>query len=216
MEKEKEADVLIYVMYTMFYVNDMACNCIFDLEPYVKEKDKETKKIYGALSKRAKRYRRNMRKLIGEKANFFLATHNSNMDDINQECIEEYRDSIIEAYYKGGITEYEFLGYLETARSLFYFSIEVIEYLVDKMVKEGLECRELKQYTLKPCSNIMDNLVKWCYRNAEKEVSDELDLTKDKEIMEWFGKINENALNYDVFLGCYEKAAKMCNDNIEC
>ena len=49
MEKEKEADVLIYVMYTMFYVNDMACNCIFDLEPYVKEKDKETKKIYGAL-----------------------------------------------------------------------------------------------------------------------------------------------------------------------
>lgn len=212
MEKDSEIELLKYAMYTMLYANDLACNCIIEIEPYVKEKDKETKKIYGALSKRAKRYRRNMRKLIGETANKFLADYNSMMDDINDECVENYRDSIIEAYYKGGITEYEFLGYLETARSLFYLSIASLDCIVEKLNKEGIKSYNLKNYSLRPYSSIMDNLVKWCYRNAEKEVSEDLDLSKNEEVMDWFRKINENILDYESFATCYNKASEITEE----
>lgn len=207
MKEEEEAGILKYAMYTIFYVNDMVCNCIFDLLPHVKNKDKKTRNLYRALFKRAKDYMSTIRRIIGEKGNNFLADHNSYMDEINDECLENYRSSIIEAYRKAGIKEYEFLGYLETARSLFYFAIESIEYLVDKISKEGIECGNLKNYTLKYYSNIMENLVKRCYKDAEKEINGDLNLTKDKDVMKWFGKINENVLNYDTFYDCYTKAS---------
>lgn len=216
MKKDSEIELLKYAMYTMLYANDLACNCIKELKPFIEKKDKETKKIYGALLKRSNCYLKSIRELIHESANNFLADYNSMMDDINDECVENYRDSIIEAYYKGGIKEYEFLGYLETARSIFYLSITSLECIVEKLSKEKIKSYNLKNYSLKPYAYIMDNLVNWCYRFAEKEVSGDLDLSKDKEVMEWFCKINENILNYDVFLDCYEKASKMCNDNIEC
>lgn len=212
MEKDLEGRLLKYAMYTMLYANDLACNCIIELEPYVKEKDKETKKIYKALLKRAKHYKKCIRELIGEKANRFLGDHNSFMDDINQECVEEYRDSIIEAYYKNGIKEFEFLGYLETARSLFYLSITSLDCIVEKLTKEGIKSYNLKNYSLRPYSSIMDNLVKWCYRHAEKEASENLDLAKDKEVMEWFGKINENILDYESFAACYNKASEITEE----
>lgn len=212
MEKDSEMNLLKYAMYTMLYANDLACNCIKDLKPFVEEKDKETKKIYGALLKRSNYYLKSIRQLIQESANNFLADYNSIMDDINDECVENYRDSIIEAYFKGGITEYEFLGYLETARSLFYLSITSLDCIVEKLSKEGVKSYNLKNYSLKPYAYIMDNLVNWCYRHAEKEVSGDLDLSKDKEVMEWFSKINKNILNYESFATCYNKASEMTEE----
>lgn len=207
--EEKEENLLVaYAIYTMLYCNNLAYNCIIELKPFVDKKDKETRKIYGALYKRVRNYYCSFRDVLKE-ANDFFGCYNSLVDDINDDTMEEYRDSIIEAYYKGGIKEYEFLGYLETARSMFYFSISTIDALIEKTKTLGIDVKRLKDYSLGKYSQILDNLVKWCYRNAVKEVSDTLDLTQDKDVMNYFTKINENLLNFDTFYECYNKAFEL-------
>lgn len=39
----------LYALYTTLYVNGNACEAIDEIEPFVRGKDKETQKIYGAL-----------------------------------------------------------------------------------------------------------------------------------------------------------------------
>lgn len=211
MEKGREDNLLKYAMYTMLYANDLACNCIKDLKPFVLKKDKETQKIYGALLKRATNYLRSIREIIKEDANNFLADYNSMMDDVNDESIELFKQAIINAYKHGNISEYEFLGHVEVARSMFYLSIASLDCLVDKLSSLAINSFNLKNYSLKPYSYIMDNFVKWCYRFAEKEIADDLDISKDEEVMKHFVKINENLLNYESFEKCYAEALKLAN-----
>lgn len=212
MEKSSEENLLKYAMYTMLYCNDFACNCIKELSPYILEKDKETKKIYGALLKRTNRYLKDIRSIIQESANNFLGDYNSFMDDIVETNFLEFQNCIINAYYKGGITEHEFLGHLEATRSVFYLSISTLECLVDKLNSLGVKSYNLKNYSLKPYSYIMDNLVKWCYRNAEKELNDDFELTKDEEVMKYFKEINNNLLDFESFDKCYKAACELSNE----
>lgn len=212
MEQGREDNILKYATYTILYANDLACNCIKDLKPFISHKDKETQKIYGALLKRATNYLRFVRGVIKEESNNFLADYNSVMDDINDESVVLFKEAIINAYKQGNISEYEFLGNVEVARSMFYLSIATLECLVDKLSSLTINSFCLNTYSLKPYSYIMDNFVKWCYRFAEKEMSDDLDLSKDEDVMKHFVKINENLLNYESFDKCYNEALKLANN----
>ena len=101
MEQGREDNILKYTTYTILYVNDLACNCIKDLMPFIAHKDKETQKIYGALLKRATNYLRFVRSVIKEESNNFLADYNSVMDDINDESVVLFKEAIINAYKQG-------------------------------------------------------------------------------------------------------------------
>ena len=211
MEQGREDNILKYATYTILYVNDLACNCIKDLKPFIAHKDKETQKIYGALLKRATNYLRFVRGVIKEESNNFLADYNSVMDDINDESVVLFKEAIINAYKQGNISEYEFLGNVEVARSMFYLSIATLDCLISKLSSSAINSFCLNTYSLKPYSYIMDNFVKWCYRFAEKEMSCDLDISKDEEVMKHFVKINENLLNYESFDKCYSEALKLAN-----
>lgn len=211
MEQGREDNILKYATYTILYVNDLACNCIKDLMPFIAHKDKETQKIYGALLKRATNYLRFVRSVIKEESNNFLADYNSVMDDINDESVVLFKEAIINAYKQGNISEYEFLGNVEVARSMFYLSIATLDCLISKLSSSAINSFCLNTYSLKPYSYIMDNFVKWCYRFAEKEMSCDLDISKDEEVMKHFVKINENLLNYESFDKCYSEALKLAN-----
>lgn len=211
MEQGREDNILKYATYTILYANDLACNCIKDLKPFIAHKDKETQKIYGALLKRATNYLRFVRGVIKEESNNFLADYNSVMDDINDESVVLFKEAIINAYKQGNISEYEFLGNVEVARSMFYLSIATLDCLISKLSSSAINSFCLNTYSLKPYSYIMDNFVKWCYRFAEKEMSCDLDISKDEEVMKHFVKINENLLNYESFDKCYSEALKLAN-----
>lgn len=211
MEQGREDNILKYATYTILYVNDLACNCIKDLMPFIAHKDKETQKIYGALLKRATNYLRFVRLVIKEESNNFLADYNSVMDDINDESVVLFKEAIINAYKQGNISEYEFLGNVEVARSMFYLSIATLDCLISKLSSSAINSFCLNTYSLKPYSYIMDNFVKWCYRFAEKEMSCDLDISTDEEVMKHFVKINENLLNYESFDKCYSEALKLAN-----
>ena len=211
MEQGREDNILKYATYTILYANDLACNCIKDLRPFIAHKDKETQKIYGALLKRATNYLRFVRSVIKEESNNFLADYNSVMDDINDESVVLFKEAIINAYKQGNISEYEFLGNVEVARSMFYLSIATLDCLISKLSSSAINSFCLNTYSLKPYSYIMDNFVKWCYRFAEKEMSCDLDISKDEEVMKHFVKINENLLNYESFDKCYSEALKLAN-----
>lgn len=211
MEQGREDNILKYATYTILYANDLACNCIKDLKPFIAHKDKETQKIYGALLKRATNYLRFVRGVIKEESNNFLADYNSVMDDINDESVVLFKEAIINAYKKGNISEYEFLGNVEVARSMFYLSIATLDCLISKLSSSAINSFCLNTYSLKPYSYIMDNFVKWCYRFAEKEMSCDLDISTDEEVMKHFVKINENLLNYESFDKCYSEALKLAN-----
>ena len=56
---------LVYATYVIIYANDTACNAALELEKYVVDEDKETKKIYRALKRRAIGYIRFFNELVG-------------------------------------------------------------------------------------------------------------------------------------------------------
>lgn len=215
MGKEEENLILKYAMYTILYSNDLACNCIKEVSPFIEGKDKESKKIYKALMRRVVDYQRLIRSIIHEGGNNFLAEYNSYMDDVNDQEVEDYRYALRVAYRDAGITEYDFIGYLETARSMFYLSINVIEALIMRLSKDGIKSYNLKNYSLKSFAYIMDNLINWCCRNVEKEVDDTFDITKNEAVMKSFANINENILNFDSFYTCYNNALNNFEGNAE-
>lgn len=210
MKDKKDSNVVLYCVYSILYANDLSCNLIKDLEKFVKNKDKETKKIYGALMKRVRNYKQMLYDIMGDAVGFF-ADYNSNMDDINDENLTRFRDSIVNFYKDKGFCDYEFLGYLEAAHTSLVFSNNVRNVVLDVAKKHEVDVKRLQVYNLLELNKVMDDLSYWCYRHVRKMLVEEINLFQDKDILENFAQMNENLLNYDNFEKCYTKTVNERN-----
>lgn len=207
MEDKTKSNVAIYCVYSILYANDMACNLIKNLGDFVNGMDKETRKIYGALMKRIRKYDDSLSKIIGDSFEFFC-DYNANMDDVNDDCLFKFRNSIVK-FYKGlNFKDYKFLGYLEAAHTSLTFAENVMNVVLDIAEKRGIGKGSLRTYNLSELKTIMDDLSYWCYRHVRKMMIDTINLFEDKDIITSFAKMNENLLNYDVFEKCYVKTIK--------
>lgn len=212
MEDKTNSNVAIYCVYAILYANDMSCNLIKDLAVFIKDMDKETKKIYCALMKRIRNYDTSLNKIIGNSFEFF-ADYNDNMDEINDECLFNFRNSIVKFYESLKFKDYEFLGYLEAAHTSLTFSENVMTVVLEVAKKRGMDIEYLRTYNLCELKKIMDNLSYWCYRHVRKTMNESINLFEDKDIIVSFAKMNENLLNYDVFEKCYSKTVNERNED---
>ena len=210
MEDKTNSNVAIYCVYAILYANDMSCNLIKDLGVFIKDMDKETKKIYGALMKRIRNYDTSLNRIIGNSFEFF-ADYNANMDDINDECLFNFRNSIVKFYESLNFKDYKFLGYLEAAHTSLTFAENVMNVVLDVAKKRGIGVEPLRTYNLSELKRVMDDLSYWCYRHVRKTMDGTINLFEDKDIIASFAKMNENLLNYDVFEKCYAKTVNERN-----
>lgn len=196
---------LLFMLYTTLYSNDMVCNSIKDLECYVRDKDKETKKIYGALSKRVNEYFKKTNNLLKDNS-YFLADFSAHIDDYVDESLRDLRLFIYENYVSAGIEDAEYLSQLEVTRSMCSISQEHIDCIQKQLVRECLLPKRLEYGNMTELFRILNNLCLWSYRKIDKATM----VNFNKE--ELAAKINDvmhGIFNFERFNNAYAYAHEL-------
>jgi hypothetical protein len=205
MKTEKKVCVdekfLMFSTYTAIYLNDIACNAVLDIKPYIQDKDKETQKIYGALHKRAKNYLRFIKDILKDNI-YFLADFCSYMDDGIDEYIETFNETIKCTLDENKINDSIFLSKVEFARTMLLFSIKTIERLCEDLDKMGVKTYTLKTYRQEEMYKIICNFCKWTYRKVDYSI----DWDNEKTVRNAFKAMEEHIIDYALFESAYKYA----------
>jgi hypothetical protein len=184
----------LFAFHSCLYANDIAYNAIKFLKPYIKDKDKETQKIYKALEKRADSYYKCVMDVIKDYV-YFFADYNSKMDDLNDENIQILSKRIKDIYTDANIEDSEFLAKTETARSIVMLSVYLIESTNDKLKKVGIPVPNLSYYSIQEINRVMENFSKWVNRRNPCVVN----VGKDSDVMKVFDDITKALASYKNF-----------------
>lgn len=204
MNKNQE-NLLLYATYNVLYINDEACNLIKELSADIQDADKETKKIYGALHKRAVQYFDLLSLVVGDKMIYF-ADFCVEMDDICDPLIEDFIDVVEEEYKKLNMGNERFLAKLEAMRTLCAVAVEANYKFTETMIKTIPQANILNMYSISEILKIADNLIKWVYRKVPKDVF--VDLNKNERIINAYRKMSSELISVDNFRKSYSKAVE--------
>lgn len=203
--KEQER-VLSFVTYTTIYIDDMVCNCVRDIAPFITEdRDKECKKIYKALKKRADSYLDRITKMMGEHI-YYLAEYSAKMDETCDLFLEKFRIAVKNLLEEYGVENANYYAYIETMRSVAKFSIETIERLIKDSSKIAPDAMRLKGYILNDLVRVAENFAKWEYRNVAKDLT--IELSDDERVLNAFLDLCGSLVSYDDYYDALQVAVK--------
>lgn len=203
--KQANDKALLFMMYTTLYSNDMICNCIKELSPYISTRDKETRKIYGALMKRVSNYFKETNKLLGD-SSYFLADFSSYLDEHVDDSLNRLKDLICDKYTEAGISDADFLSRLEVARSMCSISIENIDYIQKQLVKEKFLPKRFEYGNFLEIFKILNNLCLWSYRHVDKQQM--VNFSKE-ELCNSINSVIGGIFDIDIFNEAYSYAARI-------
>lgn len=204
--KEQEERLLLYATYTILYLNDTACFSIQQLGKSVGTKDKESKKIYGALLKRATSYNNNITKIVSKNMDYYC-DYCSSMDDICDAHYFSFKNSLFKAYKDYGISDYEYFSEVETMRSMIELSVEAGRKIISDIKKHIPKVEWLEQYLLLDIMRVANNFANWSYRKVPKDVK--IDFNLNTDVMISFHKLSECIIDYNSFDKSYRNAIKL-------
>lgn len=214
--KEKEEFVLLYSTYNILYINDLACNLVKELEPFIPNDDKEAKKIYYALLKRARKYFGMVDKIIGDKV-YYLADYFGEMDDISDSLVQNFQHEIECEYENAKIDNCSLYAKVETMRSMCDFAKYTSEIIISRIKRITKKADVLNFYNIEEVVRIANNLANWMYRKIPKGI--EVKFNKDSRTIKSLEKLNEALLDFENFKTSYYKALeyeKLRNDDNVC
>lgn len=198
---------LIYATYTILYANDTACNAVLELEKFIENEDKETKKIYRALKRRALDYIRYFNNLAGEHS-WFTSDFFSMMDD----CVGSYVDdiySLLETYIsKCGAEKPKLYAKLEQVRMLCHIAVEIHNSFMKECKAHNINTYNLQSYRLGELKRVSDNLSSWTDRHFK--AYNPCNINDNKELIEAMHKANKAMMSFDNFTEAYNYS---CNKN---
>lgn len=198
---------LIYSTYVIIYANDTACNVVLELEKYIADEDKEPKKIYRALKRRALSYLRYFNNLSGE-LSWFTSEYFSSMDETNDVLIERMYDEIECFLVECGAEKPKLYAKLEQARILCHTAVKIHNMLMDECRNRNINTYNLESYRLSELIRVVDNLSEWTDRHFKSETR--CDMTSNENIVKIMQDIANNLMSYENFLKSYENS---CNVN---
>lgn len=208
-EKEKDVpmtpnQVLLLSVYLCMAVNEIACCCVLDIEPSIKDKDKETQKIYYAAKKRVMRYQNEVNSLTVSSGNIYVNFMDA-LDDYIQPILDEYRNGLYKylTAIKGVENPY-LCALVELARSMTKFSIQEISNRIKECIKIDEKSVSLRHYKMNELLDIMGNLTKWVFRKA-----DDIDYNNSPECVNAYCKFVDTLRNPNVLGECIIKAQKL-------
>lgn len=150
------------------YVNDLACSCILEMFDEIKEKDKETQKIYRALYKRMIAYQKEINskvKKICPPDDF--AEFTSMMDDNIQPILDSLYEAVTSELNNNNVNDAEFIAKAEVARTMVDYSIFSLKTRALECRRYDTECLLLYDLKLDDIKKVVTNLSDWCMRNIK-------------------------------------------------
>ena len=187
-------------------MNDMACFSIQQLGKLVQDKDKESKKIYGALLKRSGEYQRTIDKIVDNKMDYYC-DYCTEMDSICDDAYFEFKTSLKNAYSNANIDDYEYISQVEIMRSMVELSVEAGKRVIYDATKVLKQADFLKNYLIVDMLRVANNFSKWAYRKIDNNVK--VDLNEDGEVMTNFRKLSECLIDYYSFDKAYRESVKL-------
>ena len=200
---QQEENVMLYATYNILYVNDVACNLIKELVYELDDKDKETKKIYGALLKRAKAYFKKVNTIVGDKIEYF-ADYCGEMDDVCDPFIDKFREELYKAYKSHNIGDEVWYAKVEIMRSMCELAVHSNKHLIDRISIKYPRAKWLSYYCIEDIMKVANNFTHWVYRKVSNGVT--IDFSQDSDVMVSFRALNTALMEYDNFDLCYRKA----------
>lgn len=203
---DNDSSKKLYAFHSCLYLNDISYFAIKSLKSYVKDKDKETRKIYGALEKRAETYYGSIMTLL-KGYEYFLADYNSKMDEFNDGYINDLTNKIMDIYKSAGVEDYEFLAKTEVARSLIVLSIHFVDRMDKKLKEINREIPTLKYYSIQEIGRVVENFSKWVNRRNPQVIN----VGKNEDVIALFIKIGETLGAYSNFEKAWYYAVEQDN-----
>ena len=187
-------------IYNIMYVNDLACACVIDMQDYIKQQDKETQKIYGALRKRQIEYERNIARILESKTDF-LAEYNSYMDESVQPKLKTFIDELQIALNSVGTENSKFVELTEVARTMVGYSVLNVEKRVEECLKFKKDSVHLRGYKLNDMLRVAENFSDWVSRKCKN-----LDLNKCENVMNAYRELDRVLTDREVIGNALYKA----------
>lgn len=203
---EKEKAMYLYAMYIVLYTNDLALFSIKNLRSDIKEKDSETKKIFGALNKRVWNYDNEVRRLMPENDKLFIADYGTKMDEYFDKDVEGLRRSAEWIFRCNGYTDCYFCSKIELSFAMTRLSVSIANAYIDGLKRNYVDMHILEKYRLDEVMRIMDNLYDWVMLLQHKKKV--LNLSKYKSISKYYERIKMNTVNKEIFREAYSYAVE--------
>lgn len=202
---------LIYATYVIIYANDTACNAVLELESYIDGEDKETKKIYGALKKRALEYIRFFNNLAGE-LSWFTSDYFSSMDENTEVFIDDMYKELERYLVECGAEKPSLYAKLEQVRLLCHIAVDIHNSLMKECSKHNICTYNLKSYRLSELIRVADNLSSWTDRHFKSGKS--CDMSSNNRLVELSKEIHKSLMSYENFFKSYETSCNTDNGEI--
>lgn len=199
--KQEREKAFAYAFYTSLYALDTLCNFIRELAPMVADKDKETRKIYGALKKRANAHLRSFDKELGKDADVF-ALFCEYRDEVVEDKLLAYKQSFMRAYRE--LPEPSYYAHIETTRILSELVNNTIKSIVKKVVDIEPNAWWIKGYVNEDIPKIASNLADWVYNQIPNNIN--VDFSVQKDVEEALDALSESLFGFESYVDAYKKA----------
>ena len=201
---------LVYATYVIIYANDTACNSVLELETFIKDEDKETKKIYRALKRRAIGYIRFFNELVGE-LSWNTSEYFSSMDEKTEVFVDGIYKEIECLLVECGAEKPKLYAKLEQVRILCHIAVEIHNSLMKECLKNNIKTYNLKCYSLKELKKVADSLSSWADRHFKSKIV--CDISENNRVLDIVREINESLMSYENFFSSYELSCNVNNNN---
>lgn len=204
--KEQEERMLLYATYAILYLNDTACFSIQQLSVHVNDKDKESKKIFGALSKRSKEYIHNITKIVDSNMDYYCDFCTC-MDDICNEDYFVFSKVLQRTYKEYGIKDAHYMSMVETMRSMVEIAVEAGRKIIQDVGKFIPKAKWLERYLLTDMNRVSNNFANWAYRHIDKNIN--IDFNEESEVMVCFRSLSSKLIDFNSFDKAYRTAIEL-------
>ncbi len=201
--QEHKEMLMLYAMYTISYINDTACFSIQQLNKDVMSKDKESKKIYGALLKRCSSYLNDLDEAIGDKIDTFCA-YNETMDDICDDVYFDFRQTLMNAYKESQMDDYEYLAKVETMRTIVGLSVDICRDISTSIKQYIPEGDVFMNHALLDIQRVANNFARWSYRKIPSDIK--VNVGKGSETSKKLDMFNRLIVDWKSFDKAYKNS----------
>lgn len=197
----KPNQILLVSVYQVMALNEMCNCCVLDIEPSIKNKDKETKKLFYAAKKRVNWYQKEVNNLTISSGTVYV-DFNDSLDLYTKPLLLKYQQAL-EDYLSTikGVENPYFASLVEVARSMTKLSITEISNRIKECIKFAEDSIALRHYKQKELLDIINNLVKWVLRKSE-----DINYNDSPECVEAYKNLVDAYQNPNIIGECIIKA----------
>lgn len=200
----KPNQILLVSVYQVMALNEMCNCCVLDIEPSIKNKDKETKKLFYAAKKRVNWYQKEVNNLTISSGTVYV-DFNDSLDLYTKPLLLKYQQAL-ENYLSTikGVENPYFASLVEVARSMTKLSITEISNRIKECIKFAEDSAALRHYKQQELLDIINNLVKWVFRKAE-----DINYNDSSECVEAYKNLVDAYQNPNIIGECIIKAQQL-------